>query len=530
MGEQSSFALLNTTAFVLCALFLGYVTLLALVYLRSDEGEEGDADAFGWHVFVPCLDEADVVGTTIARLLDLHPALHVWCIDDASSDTTRATIERVAASEPRVHLVARDLPAAQQGKGAALNAAWRALSAWLPPDADRHRTIVAVVDADGELDARSLALVAGPGGFAEESVGAVQVAVRIANRSTGDRPAPQRWGQRLLVDLQDLEFIGPIAAMQLLRGRTRSVSMGGNGQFSRLAVLDEIAARASVDQLRMQLERLLGIDLPAEAFTGTPWHGALLEDFELGLHVLLAGHQTRYLHETSVRQEGLPTLRLLVRQRSRWAQGAMQCGRYLGDILRSPHLTNRSAFEISYFLLLPWLQLLGFFVYLAAYVVLVGYLVSAPGGLSGLWASGQWGVVPLLVLFGVGPFAMWGPLYRRGAEPSITRRRALVLGVGNWLYSNLHYVATWWAFARLLRSRDDWKKTARVIASPDQAEVPRSDGAPTSATDAADPKVSAFAGRGGPRAARPPRPDRSAPTAARTPAARWTSRTRRPAG
>lgn len=441
VGEANSAAALNALAFVLCAVFLSYVTMLTIVYLRHRRPAASDPDELSWHLFMPCLDEEAVIETFARRALALHPDLQLWCIDDHSSDGTLAIVQALAAEDPRVHVIARRLPEAQVGKGAALNDAWRELNLWLPDEVDRRSVIVGVIDADGELAPDALPLVAGEGGFGVPEVGAVQCAVRIANRRTGDRPAPGSRFGRLLVDLQDLEFVGPIGAMQLLRGRTHSVSMGGNGQFTRLSVLDEIA-----------------ID------SATPWHGALLEDFELGLHVLLRGHETRYLHDAVVSQEGLPQVRRLVRQRSRWAQGSMQCWKYIVEVIRSPHLSNQAAFEISYFLCLPWIQLVGFFVYLAAYVVLAAYLVSVNGGLGGLWLSGQWGVLPLLIVTGIGPFALWGPMYRARAEHGITRRRAVWLGLANWAYSNLHHAAVWWAFARVVWARDDWKKTDRVAA------------------------------------------------------------------
>src|SRR5262249_22574946 len=157
---------------------------------------------------------------------------------------------------------------------------------------------------------RCLDVIAGPSCFGDAAVGAVQVQVRVVHRGHGARRSSL---SRLLVRLQDMEFSGVIAAMQTFRRHLGSVGMGGNGQFTRLSVLDRIASEH-----------------------GTPWHGALLEDFELGVHVLLAGFRTEYCHDTWVAQEGLPTLRSLVRQRSRWAQGSMQCFRYLWPVLRSP--------------------------------------------------------------------------------------------------------------------------------------------------------------------------------------------------
>ena len=205
--------------------------------------------------------------------------------------------------------------------------------------------IVGVIDADGRLDATSPALISGTGYFGDDHVGAVQIKVRLFRGDehglAGTLKATER-GRRL-VRLQDVEFTAVFAAIQTLRRHVGSVGMGGNGQFARLSVLDEIAAEH-----------------------GTPWHGALLEDFELGLHVLLAGYKTEYCHDACVAQEGLPTLRALVRQRSRWAQGAMQCVRYLWPILRSKRIATGGALEITYFLFLPWLQLLGSLFHLVA--------------------------------------------------------------------------------------------------------------------------------------------------------------------
>ncbi|HEU5152801.1 MAG TPA: glycosyltransferase family 2 protein [Iamia sp.] len=441
---------LNLLAFALCVVFLAYVAVICISYLRLAPPPPGEVDTFGWHVVVPCLDEEAVIGTTLHRLLAAVPTAHLWCVDDASSDRTAAIVAEIAAEDPRVHLLRRTLPDARQGKGEALNHAWRAISAWEAGTRDRSRVIVGVVDADGELDAGALPTLASDRYFGDPTIGAVQVAVRIANRSTGERPAPRTPWRRRLLDLQDLEFVGPIAAMQLLRERTGSVAMGGNGQLSRLSVLDEIAERA-----------------------GTPWHGALLEDFELGVHVLLAGHRTAYCHHVQVAQEGLPTVGALIRQRSRWAQGAMQCRRYLRPVLASRHIPNAAAFEIAYFLLLPWIQVVGSIVYAASYLVLFGYLAGTAGGPAGWIASGQWGVLPLVAVGGLGPFVIWGVIYRARVEPSLTRRQAVALGVANWLYSALHHVAIWWAVGRVLTRRRDWKKTARLAApAPSPAPQP----------------------------------------------------------
>jgi hypothetical protein len=239
--------------------------------------------------------------------------------------------------------------------------------------------------------------------------------------------------------------------MQLLRRHLGSVGMGGNGQFTRLSTLDVIAERH-----------------------GSPWHGALLEDFELGLHVLMTGSRTEYCHDTWVGQEGLPSLKALVRQRSRWAQGSMQCFRYLLPVLASPNVTLGAALEISYFLFLPWIQLMGGVLYAISFAVLAWFAVTGFGGLGTWWASGAWGVVPLFAFFGLMPLMLWGPVYRISVERGVSRRHALLIGLAHWPYSYVHHAATWWAFIRVTQSQQDWKKTARVNPRPVFASLARS--------------------------------------------------------
>ena len=439
-------AALNAAAFLFCASFLAYVVLIVVPILRHRPTAPGDPHPFKWHFIIPCLDEQDVIAATVKGLMRSFPDAQLWCVDDASTDATPQVLARLARRSRRVHVVRRSPPDARCGKGPALNAGWEALRAGIPPGADTSRVIVGVVDADGRLDPGCLAMIAGPSFFGSSEVGAVQIKVRITERH--DEPAqlhdPAGGLARLLVRLQDLEFACVIAAMQTLRRHVGTVGMGGNGQFTRLSVLEAVAAEH-----------------------GTPWHGALLEDFELGLHVLLCGSRTEYCHDTSVTQEGLASARQLIRQRSRWAQGSMQCFRYLVPVLRSPRISTAGAFEIAYFLLLPWLQLLGSVIYLLCGAIVVGYAVTSPGGPVGWMTGGAWAVIPLFVFFGLGPFAIWGPVYRATAGRNTSHAGAIGLGVANWAYLVVHYMAIWWAFARVLRTRHDWKKTARLSAALD---------------------------------------------------------------
>lgn len=444
---------LNSAALLLCVAFLAYVVLILVPFLRERPTRPGDPEDFAWHFIVPCLDEERVIARTVRTLLSQRASVQVWCVDDASSDHTLEILETIAGADPRLHIVQRQLPDARQGKGPGLNAGWHALRGSLGPDVDRHRVIVGVVDADGRLDPDAYKVLAGRHYFGTDTVGAVQIQVRMVNRgeqaADGDDPAAASRIGRLLVTLQDLEFRTVISAMQILRRHTASVGMGGNGQFTRLSTLDEIAASA-----------------------GTPWHGALLEDFELGVHILLAGYRTEYANSTWVAQEGLTSLRPLLRQRSRWGQGAMQCSRYMPAIMKSPRIGTPAAVEMSYFLFLPWMQVLGTLVYFAGTGVMIYYAITTLGGFSAWFAGGGWGVAILIALFGIAPFALWGFVYRARCAPHLSRSAALGLGLANWIYSYAHAVAIWIAFWRLVRSRNDWVKTERVTRPRHRAGMP----------------------------------------------------------
>ena len=430
---------------MLSGAFLAYVIFVLLPFSRTRRWESGDPAAFEWHLLVPCRDEEAVIGDTLDYLRVCFPSAHLWIIDDASSDTTRAIVRSVAALDPRVHLVARDLPEARTGKGDALNEAYRQLLAYRASagGASPDEVIVGVVDADGRPSANSFEIMAGPTLFADPTVGGVQVEVRMMNRDDR-RPVPDRgrtanFAARTLVRMQDLEFRSVISAMQHSRTQlTGTTGMGGNGQFTRLSAL------CAIDE-----------------GDGRAWRGSLLEDFELGVHLLLAGWSNRFTDGAWVDQEGLFNLRRYLTQRTRWGQGVMQCMRYLPSIWGSPDVKSIGAIEMTYYLFQPWLALVGTVVFPLALVVFGYQLLTGATGVLGFALGWGWGLVLLYLFFGVGPFVIWGIIYQRRCEPERSSVTGLGWGFAYVLYVYAFYVTSWRAVGRMITGRHGWAKTRR---------------------------------------------------------------------
>jgi cellulose synthase/poly-beta-1,6-N-acetylglucosamine synthase-like glycosyltransferase len=292
------------------------------------------------------------------------------------------------------------------------------------------------MDADGRRSSGALDVVAPL--FADDEVGGVQLGVRIRNR-----------GDNVLARIQDCEFWGIAALGQLGRMRTGTVSLGGNGQFTRLAAL-----------------RSIGED---------PWTDALTEDLALAVTLNIGGWRLTSTPEAWVSQQGLTTLRPLVRQRTRWFQGHMTTaiGR-MGDVWRAPALPNGAVLEMSSYLLIPFFIVLPWSVLsqLALYSALVDggpQLEYGGWGLAGIASFTLW------YLLSFSPTLLCGIIYAR-RQPDIGVVRAIVLAHLLMAWNYILFAACWSAVVRMVRGRTGWVKTARIdegtAKDPTDAAVP----------------------------------------------------------
>ena len=359
-------------------LFVLYIVqqIVSALMPRPRPAVAGPESGVGITFLIPALNEQDVLADTLENLRAVVPDARVVVIDDASDDATPQIVAAHARRDPGVLHLRREFPEARQNKGKAMNwAVGRLLTLEPWASADLTREVFVVMDADGRVGEDFAPQVRGA--FLNPDVMAAQGWMRF--RHTG---IPRGRGgvlAHMLLFQQDLEtFI--TGHIQRARAWGGAASLTGNGQCMRVSYLDS--------QLR----------------AGTPpWPDVLLEDFASAVQIRLADPRYRIALLTArVGQQGLLDLPSLIKQRSRWTQGAMQCLPYLRGLwTRSMNPVVR--LDFSYFVLAPWLNL-----------ILIVSIVSQPlrriFGWQGLMLPGWVGLL-LTVL----PLAMqlnWALRYR----------------------------------------------------------------------------------------------------------------------
>lgn len=377
---------------------------------------------------VPCLNEELVIGRCLDKLLALPSTdFAILVVDDGSDDGTAAV---AGGYDPaRVWLLRRTPPYARQGKGAALNAAYRHLwNSGLLAGFDPNDVVVAVVDADGRLQPDALETVAPY--FQQPKVGAVQIGVRMYNAH-----------ESLLARMQDIEFVVFTEIYQRARRHLGTVGLGGNGQFVRLTAL--------------------------RSLEDSPWTDCLTEDLDLGIRLRVHGWVSEYTGRTWVEQQAVTSLPRLIRQRARWFQGHLQCSRRIPVILRAG-LPLHTTLDLCWHLLGPATILL-MSVWSALFVASLAYLwVVDPAGSWRTVTTQTW-ILPGFYLLSIAPSLLYGLVYRRQTR-TMPWRRVAPLAHLFIVYGYLWFLAGWRAVWQVGTGRRGWAKTSRTVERrPDEA-------------------------------------------------------------
>lgn len=372
-------------------------------------------------IVIPCLNEELVLAKTLDHLMSL-PAPHplIMVVNDDSEDHTRD----IALDYPRDRVLLVDHPheVARQGKGKVLNYAFRYLMrSDLVREAGSHNVVMGVLDADGRAETHVIDAIAPY--FSDPKAAAVQVGVRISNADTN---ALTKW--------QNFEFLTFARISQKAREHLGSVGLGGNGQFVRLSALASLGDE--------------------------PWTDCLTEDLDLGLRLMLAGWANHYSPDTFVAQQGVPRLKPLIRQRTRWFQGHLTCWRHIPELVANHRTGALARTDTIYYLLAPALV---FFFLPASILFIVGTVYLILTGATSVLAS-PWQYLPAIGLwylfsFGALPAVVW-TFYRE--EKEIGPWRAFL-----WAHVFSFFYVIWFfagckAIWRLAMGHGSWAKTART--------------------------------------------------------------------
>ncbi|MBX9687650.1 MAG: glycosyltransferase family 2 protein [Candidatus Obscuribacterales bacterium] len=237
-------------------------------------------------ILIPAKNESRVIERTVRGFCELdYPDFRVWVIDDASDDNTPQILERLRKELPNFNYIRRP-QGSYPGKSAGLN------------DALPHcrAEVIAVFDADASVDKDFLSKILPV--LEPDGVGAVQSQKRIYPHQKGLLPSCQASEYALDTYFQ--------VGRDLIGG---AVELRGNGQLIKREALIDVGG----------------------------WNNAAItDDLDLTMRLMISNWALRFSPDTHVFEEAVTTVKGLIRQRRRWAEGSIR--RYLDYIfpLNSP--------------------------------------------------------------------------------------------------------------------------------------------------------------------------------------------------
>lgn len=252
-----------------------------------------------FRIVVPAHDEEAVIGALVGDLRRLaYPAdlFMVWVVADRCTDRTADKAIAAGAEVMERH-------SGEDGKGVVLR--WFLGQRPLEPE-----EALLVIDADNRVPAHTLERLA------DEIDAGGRVFQAYLDVSNPDASA--------LATASALSYWASNRMVQLARNNLGwTADLGGTGMCITAAALEDVGG----------------------------FGDSLVEDQELGVRLLLAGHRVRWLHDVRIGDEKPTTGRVASAQRSRWIEGRRQVARrWFGPLLR--HRTAAS-FDLALRLVQP---------------------------------------------------------------------------------------------------------------------------------------------------------------------------------
>lgn len=292
-----------------------YLFLFKIKIIRRSKSIDNQISLF---ILIPVLNESSVLTKTIesynALMDDAKISIKLVVVDDDSNDGTTELVHHLASEHEYVMPVYRKLPAAQKGKGDALNEGLVHIKSYIKEyNINPEYTIVGVLDADATINMDSLSIVIRTF-YDDPSIAMVQTAVGMNKTNT--------WIQRM----QDMEFQSCNVLIQNARNHLNNAAGSGNGQFFKYVIFK--------DQT-------------------DPWGNSLLEDFEISTRILLGKLKTVFVPDAVVYQEPVSKYKAFITQRTRWAHGGVECINKYGKKIMQSSLKKMGKFEMFFYMVLP---------------------------------------------------------------------------------------------------------------------------------------------------------------------------------
>lgn len=397
------------------SLLIGAVAWTTLVWMldawRRPESladtrlEEDDLEPqYSFSLIVPARHEETVLEATLSRLCTIdHPAFEVLVVVGHDDPATRRVAEGVATRHPELVKVVVDA-GSPKNKPRALNAA-------LPYCAG---AITGVFDAEDYVHPALLHRV--DQCFQRTGAEVVQAGVQLMNLHSS-------W----LAVRNVLEYYFWFRSRLHLSARQGFIPLGGNTVFVRTQVLRAVGGWDS---------------------------DCLAEDCELGVRLSALGAHTVVVYEPELvtREEGPPTLRAFVRQRTRWNQGYLQT-LSRGYWRRLPQ--RRQRLLGAYTLAMPYVMAVAWIIFPVAIATAVAVKAPVPITLVSFLPA-----LPMLSILAVEVSGLGDFCRAYGIRPSIRDYARLVLGLLP--YQAVLSFAAARAIFREARGVRGWEKTTHL--------------------------------------------------------------------